>query len=70
MRSRILISKTTTEIENFLYENRLIYTPTLSKFMKCSYRQAYKIIKYIKEKYKVEIDGIPSEIFRLYIENM
>ena len=28
------------------------------------------IIELIKEKYKVEIDGIPSEIFRLYIENM
>ena len=70
MRSRILINKTTTEIENFLYENRLIYTPTLMRFMNCSYRQAFKIIKYVKEKYHVKVDGIPSEIFRLFIENM
>ena len=70
MRSRILCDKTTSELEEFLFENRYIYPKRLQTFMNCSWRQAYKILKYVKEVYKVETRAVPSEIFRLFLENM
>lgn len=70
MRSRILRDKSTSELEEFLFENRFIYPKNLSQFMGCSYRQANKIVTYVRKVHKVEDKMIPSEIFRIYLENM
>ena len=61
------IEEARQETENFIYENVNIYPITLQKFMNCSYRQAHKIITYIKNEYNVKTPYIPSIIFRKYI---
>jgi len=70
VRSRILADKTTSELEEFLFENHFIYPKRLQAFMKCSYRQTTKILKHIRETYGIETRAVPSEIFRIYLENM
>ena len=70
MVSRLLLLKKTSELEEFLFENRNIYPLQLSKFLKCSYRQAIRIFKYLRKRYEVKSISLPAEILRKYVEEI
>ena len=67
---RLLLLKSTTELEVFLFENRIIYPKQLSMFLNCSYRHSIRIFKYLREKYGVKTTYIPSDVMRKYIDEI
>jgi len=70
MMCRLLLLKSTTELEEFLFEHRIVYPKQLAKFLNCTYRHSIRIFKEIRSKYGIETTHIPAEIIRKYVEEI
>lgn len=67
MNSYILKRKSYLEIQKFLNENITIYPVNLRLFLNCSYRQAHRILKKVKDEYHLSTTSIDARLFRMYL---
>lgn len=67
MNSIYLKHKTKKQIEEFVSENQFVYPINLQRFLGCTYRTSERIIKKVKDKYKITSKYLPSNIFFQYV---
>lgn len=51
-----------------MLENKNVYTNSLQDFLGCTYKQAYRIVCVIKNKYNIKTMYIPAEYFKKFID--
>lgn len=68
MNSYLIKQKKYQEIVKFLSENQHIYPNSLKDFLSCSYKQAYRILCEIKEKYNIKTKFVSAKTFQMYLD--